>query len=118
MLRTNYECRLVPGITDGYINHAPGFDAFKALPVSWYKKGDTYTDQKRVFTLSIPAGWNPRIGAVAIKVDLDPNEELVFTFKLDNGEQVACRHCQQCHHDQSRPTYGYTASADVCRNDP
>ena len=86
MLRTNYECRLVPGITDGYISHAPGFDAFKALPVSWYKKGDTYTDQKRVFTLSIPAGWNPRIGAVAIKVDLDPNEELVFTFKLDNGE--------------------------------
>ena len=86
MLRTNFECRLVPGKTDGYISHEPGFDAFKALPISWYKKGDTYTDQKRVFTVSIPSVWNASIGAVAVKVDLAPGEELSFTYKLDDGE--------------------------------
>ncbi len=86
MLRTNFECRLVPGKTDGYISHEPGFDEFKALPISWYKKGDSYTDQKRVFTISTPTSWNASIGAVAIKVDLAPGEELSFTFKLDNGE--------------------------------
>ena len=86
MLRTNFECRLVPGKTDGYISHEPGFDEFKALPISWYKKSDSYTDQKRVFTISTPTSWNASIGAVAIKVDLAPGEELSFTFKLDNGE--------------------------------
>ncbi|MBR5529007.1 MAG: hypothetical protein IKU57_00885 [Oscillospiraceae bacterium] len=86
MLRTNFECQLVPGKTDGYISHEPGFNAFKALPISWYQKGDTYTDQKRVFTLSVPAAWNASIGAVTINVDLAPGAELTFTFKLDNGE--------------------------------
>ena len=42
MLRTNFECLLVPGKTDGYISHEPGFNAFKALPISWYQKGDIY----------------------------------------------------------------------------
>lgn len=86
MLRTAYECQLVSGKTDGYISHNPGFEAFKALPISWFKKDNIYTDKKRVFTLSIPAGWNPRIGAVAVKIDLAPGEEMTFTYKLDNGE--------------------------------
>lgn len=86
MLRTALEAQLVPGLCDCYISHEPDFQTCKSIPCIWYKKGDLYTDGDRCLTLSIPAGWNPRFGLVAIAVDLDPQEELTFTFKLDKGE--------------------------------
>ena len=86
MLRTAYEAQLVPGLCDGYASYNPDLSACKDIPCAWYKKGNLYTDGKRCLTVSIPAGWNPRFGLVAIAVDLDPGEELTFTFKLDNGE--------------------------------
>lgn len=86
LLRTSNECLFVPGQCDGYVSHNPDLAAFKALPGTWYKNGDIYTDGKRIFTISIPAGWNPRIGAVAVKIDLVPGEEMCFTYKLDCGE--------------------------------
>ena len=89
MLRTAFEAQFVPGQCDGYVSHNPDFSACKNIPCAWYKKGDLYTDGKRCLTVSIPAGWNSKVGLVAIAVDLAPGEELTFTFKLDNGEVTA-----------------------------
>lgn len=86
VMRTALEAQLVYGACDGYISHNPELLPFKTIPCAWFKKGDTYTDKKRILTLSIPTQWYANIGAVSIKIDLSPGEELSFTFKLDNGE--------------------------------
>ena len=88
LLRTGKEADLIFGAPNGYVRHDPDVTVQKALPVSWRKEGECYTDGIRVLRIreDIGESWDAQSGMILVPYDLKPGESREFTFSFDMGE--------------------------------
>ena len=88
LLRTAKEADLVYGSPNGYVHHDPDVAVQKALPATWKKENDLFTDGVRVLRLKASdAGWNEETGMIYLPYSLAAGEEATYTFSMDMGEK-------------------------------
>lgn len=87
LLRTAKEADLVFGSPNGYVHHNPDVAVQKALPATWKRDGDVFTDGVRVLRLA-PADcrWEEENGLAFLPFALAPGGAAEWTFSLDMGE--------------------------------
>lgn len=88
LLRSGKEVDLAYGAPNCYVSHNPQIAALKALPATWTREGDRFTDGTRVLHLcsdTVPL-WNEETGLLTLPCRLAAGEALSFTFSLDMGE--------------------------------